>query len=159
MSQDILSKAKILIVEDGDEYLLNLSRFVPGPNYIQSHSGEEAIVCLRSERIDLIYLDMRFDRIERSLLLGDHTKATHDHNGDQERGWRYLQNHQGLFILRELKMNGYGDLPVILSYDFSREADRFVRLKTTYPSLSWISDVASPEQITKTLEILLQRTI
>ena len=36
----------VLIVEDGDEYLENLSRFVSGPTYIQAHSGTEAIEIL-----------------------------------------------------------------------------------------------------------------
>jgi CheY-like chemotaxis protein len=158
MSQEVLELSKVLIVEDGDEYLSNLSRFVPGPNYLQAHSGSECLDVLRSERADLIYLDMRFDRIDRALLLGDHAAVTHEHNGDPERGWRYLQNHQGLFILREIKTQGYGDLPVVLSYDFSREARRFVHLKQGHPNLTWIGDDASPEQIKRTLLLILQRS-
>jgi len=42
-----LTKLNVLIIEDGDEYLHNLSRFVPGPLYLQAHnypySGNAAV--------------------------------------------------------------------------------------------------------------------
>ena len=137
----------VLIIEDGDEYLENLSRFVAGPRYLQARSGSAAIAILAQESVDLVYLDMRFDRIPREALLGDHGAATKEHNGDPQRGWRYLENNQGLFILNALAQTGYASLPVILAYDFSREAGRLKHLKRRYPNLHWVSDAVTPDEI------------
>jgi len=147
----------ILIVEDGDEYLDNLSRFVAGPRYLQAHNGREALDFLTSETVHLIYLDMRFDRIPLSDLLGDHTRATNDHNGDPARAWRYLQNNQGLFILHFLGEQGFGHTPVILAYDFSREVRRLDYLKKNYPNLGWVPDAVTPEEIRKLIRELTGR--
>jgi len=137
----------VLVVEDGNEYMENLSRYVQGPEYVQARSAATAINVLRSRRIDLVYLDMRFDRIPVSELVGDHGKATRDHNGDPERGWRYLQNNQGLFILDALRQAGFGHLPVVLAYDFSREQRRFDFLRATWPGLKWVSDAATAKEV------------
>jgi CheY-like chemotaxis protein len=137
----------VLVIEDGDEYLETLSRFVPGPRYAQVHSGEEALSYLEQHSVDLIYLDMRFDRIPRGELLGDHAQAAAQHSGDTERGWRYLQNNQGLFILRALRAAGWTSLPVIISYDFSHELRRWERLSHQDPRLRWVGDAAGPAEI------------
>ena len=140
-------KWTILIVEDGDEYLESLSRFVAGPRYLQARSGSAALAMLVESAVDLIYLDMRFDRIPREALLGDHAAATREHNGDPQRGWRYLENNQGLFILDALSRNGYGQVPVILSYDFSRESGRLKHLMRRYPAMRWVPDAVTPDEI------------
>ena len=128
-----MSERTVLIVEDGDEYLENLTRFVPGPTYVQARSGTRAVEILRTRPIDLIYLDMRFD--------------TRQNNGDPLRGWRYLQNNQGLFVLNALSAAGFANHPVVLAYDFSREATRLRHLQTRYPRLTWVSDAVTPEEI------------
>ena len=142
-----LSHKVVLIVEDGDEYLDNLTRFVPGPQYVQAKSGDGAVAVLRREAVDILYLDMRFDRIPRTDLLGDHVKATRDHNGDPLRALRFLQNNQGLFILEKLRSENFIHVPVILAYDFSREGRRFEHLKKLHPSLNWVPDSVTPGEI------------
>ncbi len=137
----------ILIIEDGDEYLDNLSRFVPGPVYCQSKSGNEAIRILGKKTVHLIYLDMRFDRIPPENLVGDHAAITKKENNDENRAWRYMQNNQGLFILDALKKADCLEIPVILAYDFSQETQRFEHLKRIYPLLHWIPDAVTPDQI------------
>jgi CheY-like chemotaxis protein len=148
-------EATVLIVEDGNEYLENLGRFVPGPRYLQAHSGAEAIEVLARDRVDLVYLDMRFDRSAPGDLLGDHAAATREHNGDPVRAWRYLAMNQGLFILDALRQHGRGSLPVILAYDFSREPQRLAFLRRSYPGLSWVSDAVTPEEIRERMAALL----
>ena len=145
---------QVLIIEDGDEYLESLSRFVIGPQYAQVRCAAEALQWLRQEHADVIYLDMRFDRLERSRLLGDVQDAVRRHNGNSERGYRYLANNQGLFILEELRRHGYGHVPVILAYDFSHELSRFAVLSERHPNLSWIPDAISPEEIQARLDRL-----
>ncbi len=149
-----MSEIVVLIVEDGDEYLENLSRFVPGPRYLQAHSGARALELLASEPVDLVYLDMRFDRIPRGDLLGDHARATQQSNGDPARGWRYLQNNQGLFVLDAVHTGGFDHLPVVLAYDFSREGARLRNLRKRYPRLEWVPDAVRPEEIRALLERL-----
>jgi len=152
-----MNEPTVLIVEDGDEYLENLSRFVAGPSYVQAHSGAEAIEILASSDIDLIYLDMRFDRIPTADLLGDHAAATREHNGDPIRAWRHLQMNQGLYILDALRREGHGQLPVILAYDFSRERKRYEHLVKQHPTLRWVPDAVTPTEIRELMNQLLGR--
>ena len=137
----------ILIIEDGNEYLDNLSRFVPGFTYRQAHTGAEAVRQLSREPADLIYLDMRFDRIPISDLLGDHAEATRRHNGDPARAWRHLQDNQGLYILSHLRKEQCGHFPVILAYDFTQEQRRFEFLSKQHPLLAWVPDAVTPDEI------------
>jgi len=142
---------RVLIVEDGDEYLRTLARFVPGPVYTQVKSGAAALDALRAGDVDLVYLDMRFDRVPLGDLLGDHGSATRRHNDDPAKGWRHLQNHQGLFILDHLVANDFGDVPVILAYDFSREARRLDFLRRRIPKLYWVGDAVTPEEVMRVM--------
>jgi hypothetical protein len=137
----------VLVIEDGDEYLDNLSRFVLGPEYLQAHCGKEAVEILLKEPVDIVYLDMRFDRIPQSDLLGDHEAATREHNGDPARAWKYLMNNQGLYILAALKKAGFAHLPTVVAYDFSKEPRRFENLKKSYPNLAWVSDAVSFKEV------------
>ncbi len=147
MSGAEVGEFTVLIVEDGDEYLDNLSRFVAGPRYLQAHNGAEALELLQSERVNLLYLDMRFDRIPRKDLLGDHAQATREQNGDPERAWRFLANNQGLFVLNAVKAAGFDHVPAVLAYDFSRELRRFEFLKKGYAALAWVPDAVTPDEI------------
>jgi len=142
-----LKSLTICIVEDGDEYLENLSRFVPEPDYVQTHNGAEVLSTMQAGGIDLVYLDMRFDRIPLTDLLGDHVLATKQQNGDPARAWRYLQNNQGLFILNHLSQNGFANIPTIISYDFSRETKRFAFLQKRNPNIGWVADAVTPNEI------------
>lgn len=144
---DPLTGRAVLIVEDGDEYLESMANFVPGPRYVQARSAAAALARLAAEPVDLIYLDMRFDRIPRADLVGDHAAATRARNGDPQRGWRFLQNNQGLYILDALARAGHGAIPTLISYDFSREPARWRRLAARHPALVWVSDAIGPEDI------------
>jgi hypothetical protein len=148
--------ALVLIVEDGDEYLDNLSRFVPGPRYLQAHGAGRALQLLGAHAIDVVYLDMRFDRLPSEQLVGDLARVTREQGGDATRALRHLANHQGLYILQALREHGYAALPVILAYDFSREPRRFEHLKQQHPSLTWVPDVISPDEIRARIARLLQ---
>ncbi|MDH5674748.1 MAG: hypothetical protein OEZ06_21650 [Myxococcales bacterium] len=148
--------ATILIVEDGDEYLENLSRFVPGPRYLQAKGGRAALSLLESEPIDLIYLDMRFDRLAPGELLGD-LDALLARSGNRKKALGTLANHQGLYILEALRDAGYGGLPVILAYDFGAEPERFARLAERHARLTWMPDAVGPGEIRARIERLLQR--
>ena len=144
----------VLVIEDGDEYLEVLQRFVPGFVYRQVHSGPEALTALSTGEADLIYLDMCFDRIDRALLLGDHAAQFQRLGRDAERAWRFLERNQGMFILDALKSARLDDIPILLSHDFSQQPQRWAHLSATYPNLSWISDTVTPGDISTKLKAL-----
>jgi CheY-like chemotaxis protein len=137
----------VLVVEDGDEYVTNLTTFVSeGITYRQSHSGLEACRMLAHKRPDLVYLDMRFDRTPDEELLGSMVELTARFNGDVARARRFQQDNQGLFVLRALRDAGFGG-PVILSYDFSAEERRFAALRARDPNLRYCPDYADARTI------------
>ena len=146
-----MSEYTILVVEDGDEYLDLLERFVPGFEYIQVQSGSDALRALNAGNVDLVYLDMCFDRTPRSKLLGDHHAMTTRHAGDEERGWRFLERNQGLFILDAIKTGASVDLPILISHDFSGQPARWTHLSQQHPNLDWLSDTMSPQEINDAL--------
>ena len=148
----------VLVIEDGDEYLENLSRFVLGPRYLQAHCGTDAVEILMKDQVDLIYLDMRFDRILHAQLLGDHDAVTREHNGDPVRAWKFLADNQGLYILAALKKAGFAHFPVVVAYDFSKEPRRFENLKKSYPNLVWVSDAVSFKEVESLFENIMSCT-
>ena len=150
-----MSGIRVLIVEDGDEYLESLTRFVRGPEYLQAHNGRDAVRLLETREVDIVYLDMRFDRIPDSELMGDHVAATREHNGDPVRARKHLQNNQGLFILDALEGAGFGAVPVILAYDFSRQHKRYENLLRRHPTLRWVPDAVTPAEIRTLMEDLI----
>ncbi len=146
----------VLIIEDGDEYLENLTRYVEGPHYAQAHNYAEAVAYLDSHKVDVLYLDMRFDRIPEEALVGDREDALRRRHGDRSRALRHLQTHQGLYILKAIANAGFGEIPTVLAYDFRRELPRFERLKSRYPSLHWVPDTVSADEIGELLRSLMR---
>ncbi|MDC0715419.1 hypothetical protein [Nannocystis bainbridge] len=150
-----MSEIKVLVVEDGDEYLTNLSTFVSrGIRYTQAKSGEQACALLASLQPDLVYLDMRFDRTPIEALLGDLVALTARFNGDVARARAFQQDNQGLFVLRALRDAGFRG-PVILSYDFGAEERRFRALSERDPALSYCPDYADAD----TIHAAIQRAV
>ncbi len=137
----------ILVVEDGDEYLNVLTRFVPQYRYLQAHDGHTAATLLAQNPISLVYLDMRFDRIHRELLIGDHRQQTEKFGGNEERAWKFLEKNQGIFILNHLCTQGFADIPMTLSHDFSGESVRWKHLSSTYANLTWLPDTVTPTDL------------
>ena len=142
---------EVLVVEDGDEYLTNLTTFVAsGIHYRQAHDGGTACHMAMEQPTDLVYLDMRFDRIPEEQLLGSRVELVARFNGDVARARRFQQDNQGLFILRALRESGFTG-PVILSYDFSAEERRFAALRARDPVLSYCPDYADARAIRRAI--------
>jgi len=138
---------EVLVVEDGDEYLTNLSTFVAeGFSYRQAHSGVDACRMVGEQVPDLVYLDMRFDRTPEGELLGNMVELVARFNGDVARARRFQQDNQGLFVLRALREHGFAG-PVILSYDFGPEERRFRALSARDPALHYCPDYADATTI------------
>ena len=141
----------IVVVEDGDEYITNLTTFVAeGMEYRQAKSGTQACELIAQRAPALVYLDMRFDRIPEEDLLGDIVQLTTRFNGDVSRARRFQQDNQGLFVLRAIRDAGFVGA-VILSYDFSAEERRFAALKARDPALHYCPDYADADTIRATI--------
>ncbi|MEM6990758.1 MAG: hypothetical protein AAF721_09680 [Myxococcota bacterium] len=141
----------VLVVEDGNEYLTNLTTFVAeGFAYRQAKSGLEAQRMLAERRPDLVYLDMRFDRTPEEELLGNLVELSARFNGDTARARRFQQDNQGLFVLRALREANYAG-PVILSYDFGPEERRFKALSARDPFLRYCPDYADAASIRRAI--------
>ena len=141
----------IVVVEDGDEYITNLTTFVAeGMEYRQAKSGMQACELIAQRAPALVYLDMRFDRIPEEDLLGDIVQLTARFNGDVSRARRFQQDNQGLFVLRAVRDAGFVGA-VILSYDFSAEERRFAALKARDPALHYCPDYADASTIRATI--------
>lgn len=141
----------IVVVEDGDEYITNLTTFVAdGMQYRQAHSGQQACALIAAKAPDLVYLDMRFDRTPVEDLLGSMVDLTARFNGDAARARRFQQDNQGLFVLRAVRDAGFVG-PAILSYDFSQEERRFAALRARDPALHYCPDYADARTIRATI--------
>ncbi|MEN0066365.1 MAG: response regulator [Myxococcota bacterium] len=146
---------RVLVIEDGTEYTDTMHRFVApkGFEFVRAGSGVEALAAVQRSAFDVLFLDMRFDRVPDHELIGDLTAATERCNGDPVAGLRFLQDHQGTYILAAIREAG-STLPVLMSYDFDNEGRRLARLVERYGPLEACRDVASPDEVANQLRRL-----
>lgn len=141
---------RVLVIEDGTEYVDGLTRFAAGGDVVfeRAGSGPQALARLSgTPAIDAVVLDMRFDRAPPSELLGDASEVAEQRfNGDAVAARRHLEDHQGLYVLSALRQSGYA-LPVVLSYDFGPEPKRWERLKARYAPVDYAGDDAGPADL------------
>ena len=72
MDGRVNAPVRVLVVEDGQEYTENLARFcADGFVFTRAGDGGAALAALGEEIFDLVFLDMRFDRVQPGVLLGD----------------------------------------------------------------------------------------
>jgi hypothetical protein len=147
----------ILIVEDGDEYLQNLGAFLTWPRYLQAHSAGDAIKIIKSEEVNLVFLDMRFDRTPHADLLGDVNELLDGFSLTEHEAWIFIEKNQGLYIYRALRAAGYTLLPVLLSYDFSMESARWEEISRSDPRVAWIPDTATPDGLESRIRAMVAR--
>lgn len=145
---------RILIVEDGHEYVETLGRFLPDIAWVRAGSGPQAVAKLAAERFDAVFCDMRFDRVPDDELLGDVAETADQFNGDPVQARRYLQDHQGTYVLAAIRAAGQR-VPVLMSYDFEGEPRRWERLKHRHAPVDFLPDQASPAEIRRRLAALV----
>lgn len=146
---------RVLIVEDGFEYHETLGRFLPDISWERAGSGPQALARLAAEPFDAVYCDMRFDRVSDDELLGDVAETADQFNGDPVQARRYLQDHQGTYVLAAIRSAG-SSVPVLMSYDFEGEPKRWERLKKRSDPVDYLPDQASPAEIRTRLEALVR---
>ncbi len=100
----------LLIVEDGDEYFEFFERHLFGYRLLRAFHSAGALEALRRNAVDIIVMDIRFDRTDRRHLLGDAAAVGERHFGrkeDVEQAWTYLANRQGFLISKAIREAGY----------------------------------------------------
>jgi len=138
---------RVLVIEDGFEYSETLTRFLAdGYSWERAGSGPVALERLVAESFDVVFLDMRFDRAPEDQLLGDLEAAADRLNGDPVAARRFLEDHQGNYILAALRAEGH-TVPVLVSYDFDGEPRRWARLQKRFAPLDYLPDNAGPADI------------
>lgn len=147
---------RVLVIEDGLEYTELLQRFLPdGFTWERAGSGPVALQRLATEPFEAVFLDMRFDRAPEDELLGDLEEVSDRFNGDPVQARRFLEDHQGNYILAALRDAGRTE-PVLMSYDFDGEPRRWERLASRYGPVAYLPDNASPGDIAERLRRLAQ---
>ncbi|HJN72531.1 MAG TPA: hypothetical protein QGF58_01240 [Myxococcota bacterium] len=149
---------RVLIVEDGEEYSSTLSRFLAGFTLVRAGDGHEALDRLAAEHYDVVFLDMRFDRVPASRLIGDMAAAEDRCNGDRERATRFLEDNQGAYVLAAVRAAGHV-IPVVFSYDFDHEPRRWKNLEQRFAPLGYLNSNAGPDQIRAALEEAARRRL
>ena len=140
----------VLVAEDGTEYTENLSRFcADGFAFTRAGDGGEALSLLGTRTFDLVFLDMRFDRVQAGVLLGDVAETAERFNGDPVRARQFLEEHQGAYILAAIRAAGH-TLPAVFSHDFDGEPRRWANLVRLYAPVSYLPDNAAPSAIRET---------
>lgn len=144
---------RVLVVEDGFEYVENLTRFLGDTfSFTRAGDGHEALAMLAETPWDALFLDMRFDRASR--LLGDREALTARFAGDEDRARRFLEENQGAYVLAALRDAGHSQ-PALFSYDFDGEPRRYRNLEGRYGPLAYLHDTAGPAEIREALLALL----
>lgn len=151
---------RVLVVEDGEEYSRNLARFGTQTDqmilsFVRAGDGAAALELLSQQPFDLLFLDMRFDRISPAQLLGDMAETADRFNGDPVRARRFLEEHQGTYILAAVRAAGHAQ-PAIFSHDFDGEPRRWAHLKRAYAPVHYLPDNASAAQILATFSAARQ---
>ena len=125
------------------------SDLADGFRFTRAQDGAAALAVLAEERFDLIFLDMRFDRVQSHQLLGDLAETAERFNGDPVRARQFLEEHQGTYILAALRAAGHRH-PVVFSHDFDGEPRRWANLVRLYAPVRYLPDNASPSSIRAT---------
>ncbi len=142
---------RVLVVEDGEEYIRNLGRFLPECfELLRAGTGAEALALASQRDFDVVFLDMRFDRVALPDLLGDLQAVADRFNGDRERARCFLEDNQGTYVLAALRERGC-TLPVVFSHDFSGEPRRWANLARRYAPLDYLPDNAGPTEVSERL--------
>jgi CheY-like chemotaxis protein len=110
---------RVLVIEDGTEYAEFAHLFLgPGFEVAAARSAAEALRVAGAGPIDVLLIDLRFDRAPADVLVGDlEGTALRLFAGDQERALRHLQDQQGVLILAELRKAGHAQ-PAVFVHEF-----------------------------------------
>ena len=120
----------LLIVEDGTEYHDFFRLFLKKDHtYHHAQAGQRALDILAAEEVELVVLDMRFDRTDPAELLGDVDEVANQYfGGDLARAERFVEENQGTMVLSAMRENEHHQ-PVLFVHDMAeRKLDNLRKL-------------------------------
>ena len=122
---------RMLVIEDGTEYAEFARLFLARDfEIVAAQSAAEALAAVAAQPIDVLLIDLRFDRARTDILIGDlDGSARRLFAGDQARALRHLQDQQGVLILAELRKAGHAQ-PAVFVHEFP--ARRLANLQQLY---------------------------
>lgn len=112
----------MLVVEDGSEYEEFANTFL-GARFavVAARSAREAIEVLNARSVDVLLVDLRFERAASEALVGDvEATAKRLFGGDRTRALRWIKDQQGTLVLGEIRKAGFLQRAVFV-HDFPRE--------------------------------------
>jgi len=122
---------RLLVIEDGSEYA-EFARLFLGHDFevVAARSAEESLHALETQSIDVLLVDLRFDRAPLEMLAGNiEASAERLFAGDRSRALRHLQDQQGVLILSALRAAGHHQTAVFV-HEFP--ARRLANLRRLY---------------------------
>jgi len=141
-----MTAARILVVEDGSEYVDGFARLAAAKgveaDFVRASCLGEARRALGEGRPEAVFLDVVFDRTPEADLAGDLDALVARHGGDRDAAVRHLATHQGFYVLDALA-DALAGIRVVLAYDFTGEEKRLASLRERFPMLSGLPDGAS----------------
>lgn len=141
---------RLLVIEDGDEYLEFARVFLRGWELVAAKSGTDALV--HAQQIDAFFIDLRFERAQPETLVGDlDGTAARLFAGNRGRALRHLQDQQGTLILAQLRAAGHHQ-PALFVHPFP--VRRLENLRRLYGSVE-----AVPQFDAAAIEAALVRSL
>jgi CheY-like chemotaxis protein len=122
---------RVLVIEDGTEYAEFARLFLARDfEIVAAQSAAEALAAVTRQPVDVLLIDLRFDRAQPDILIGDlEASARRLFAGDRTRALRHLQDQQGVLILAELRQAGHRQ-PAVFVHEFP--ARRLANLRQLY---------------------------
>lgn len=123
--------ARLLVIEDGDEYEEFARLFLADRFAIEAaRSAAAALAAMSARGADALLIDLRFERARKEDLIGDvDAVATRLFAGDRARAGRWLKEQQGTLILGALREAGHAQ-PAVFVHDFPTR--RLANLRALY---------------------------
>jgi CheY-like chemotaxis protein len=124
-----MTRARILVIEDGFEYTRALDRIAGGAaEFVRAADAGEAEALLEQGPYRAVLLDVVFDRTPEARLVGD-----------RSRGTERLAREQGFYIADALAPR-LQTVRVLMAYDFSGDPERLETLRGRLPGLEGIRE-------------------
>ncbi len=145
-----MTRRRILVVEDGNEYVEVFRRLVPWPGGIELLHAQDAAAAWRviaEAPVEAVFLDVVFDRTPPEKLTGDLDQLLERFCGDRSRAFEHLARNQGFYIADALAPLLPAGVRVVLACDFSSEPARLAALREKLPTLNGVADGTTAKEV------------
>ena len=145
-----MTRRRILVVEDGNEYAEAFRRLVPasgGAELLHASDADAARRVIAEAPVEAIFLDVVFDRTPLQKLTGDLDALLERFCGDRSRALEHLALNQGFYIADALAPLLPAGVPVLLACDFSSKPARLAALREKLPTLNGVADGTTAKEV------------